>query len=559
MNNDPYRTLFVCSLRQETALSVGGTDDDGPWDMGLARDGEGRIVLAGRTLAGGLLATARTFLDVPNEVSRPFDDEGVAQTGEVAEPPSLWEVWNAHAWADGSFIKVTAEPATDPRTGAAHRQDTRATASGGLFELEVLPRGLRWRFCVDVRHPPAGRGQRAAAIAALALREWAWGRCWMGRRMARGLGWMTLEECKISVLPRTEECVDRWPTASCTDLDAVLTYIEHLEKNGATRFESLEGYLDQHKEHAGKTRPTRAYMHWPLRIGVEKYCPDPDDSNKSYGLDALSIGGHGTALLSAERIGRKHFLRASEQLWDKFKDAFLPDFSLAMDLSGGTASPLVPGSSIGGAIRHHLARLKRAGGEAVLDPVTRERYAVRNGSGAKIPQDAEAGADAVSALFGHIGKREEDKQAQPSKLLIRDAHAAGDNWQVALLEKVVLDEFRQSAFERNKFDRMAVLQGAWEFDVVQEIDWPAAGGSKAEARDASAWRSRMKEATALFRALLEAAKQRRIGFGGGEFRAYGHVPVTLREQEQVQWAPAGEAWADWTESETSAAATRELP
>ena len=31
----------------------------------------------------------------------------------------------------------------------------------------------------------------------LALQDWTRGRCWLGRGVARGLGWMTLDDCQV--------------------------------------------------------------------------------------------------------------------------------------------------------------------------------------------------------------------------------------------------------------------------------------------------------------------------------------------------------------------------
>lgn len=547
MNDNPYRTLFCCTLKQRSALSLGGTDETGPWDMGIARDGLGRIILPGRTLAGALLATARAFLQVPDTISRPFDEAGVARTGEIAEPPSLWAFWNGRCAS-------SAVPATAVRTGAAHRQDTRATSSGGLFDLEILPRGCEWRLVLDIRHPAAepGLGAQAAAIAALALREWERCRCWLGRRVARGLGWMSLVDCRIVVLPRTQSAVDAWPKSSCPDdLGKVFEYIEGLSRQPeAQGYSTLQTYLEQVPPPEAVHRPPmRAYVRWPLRVSVEAYQPG-GEQEKTYGLDALSIGGHGSTLLRAEDIGKNHWARAPEQCWDAFSEAFVPDFSLVMERCGNQDQPIVPGSAIAGALRHSLSRLQRAAGEPVLDPVAGRCYP---DSGNRPVTDK-----SIAPLFGYVEENDEAaipgakpqrrQDAESSALLIRDAHLEDGNWRVALLEKVALDEFTQGAWGGAKFDRMAVLEGAWRFEAVQEIDLEADAEPQAQLADA----------TRLFRAALEAAGRRRIGFGGGEFRAYGHVPLTA--EDQAQWALAGEDWKGWiTETASPSDATGDTP
>ena len=59
-----YRTLFVGVLEQETALSVGRSDDDTSLvDSPLCRDGSGALILRGQSLTGNLVATARKLVE----------------------------------------------------------------------------------------------------------------------------------------------------------------------------------------------------------------------------------------------------------------------------------------------------------------------------------------------------------------------------------------------------------------------------------------------------------------------------------------------------------------
>ncbi len=73
MTSTAYRTLFVGTLRQTTALSVGGRDQSSVTDAPLCRDGEQRFTLRGQTLAGALIATARRLGDVPAFISGEVD------------------------------------------------------------------------------------------------------------------------------------------------------------------------------------------------------------------------------------------------------------------------------------------------------------------------------------------------------------------------------------------------------------------------------------------------------------------------------------------------------
>jgi CRISPR/Cas system CSM-associated protein Csm3 (group 7 of RAMP superfamily) len=553
-----YRTLFLCTLRQETAFSFGGTDQQSLADMGLARDGDGCLVFRGSSLAGALLATARTFLTVHDEISR-----DAKKGSDLAQPTSLWHFDHAHPWRNGAPDK-TMVTLIESRAHSAHRHDTRTADGGGYFDQEILPRGVQWRFLLDVRHLPGNPapGRRAAAQAALALREWQRRRCWLGRHVARGLGWMQLEDCCIVELPRSEESIDAWPTARPSDLVERYDWVRQMSTmlGGATCLDSqnaLDDYLAQHgnESHAGPIEPTRAYVRWPLRIEVGEY--RPDGKGKGYGLDALSLLGHGGNVVEAASL-EKHFIRAHEQSWASFTGAYSPDNQLAMscDLAAATPAPVLPGSSIAGALRHHLARSLRAAGQAALDPVTGQHYGPRpasgttgearaNGNEAGVPGSRTATASVPSAdpsteLFGGLGEGR-----HPSRLLISDAHLAHDaeeTWRLALLEKVAIDEFRQSAFESAKFNRLAVLAGAWSLTMVQEIRSPLQD-DVAQPSNAEAWQSHVKQCTAPTRDLLSAAAMRRIGLGGGEFSAYGHVPIEC--DGQVEWAMAGMPWQAW--------------
>lgn len=556
-----YRTLFLCTLRQETAFSFGGTDQQSLTDMCLARDGDGRLVFRGSSLAGALLATARTFLTVHDEISRD------AKTGsDLAQPTSLWNFDHAHPWRNGAPDNSMAT-FIEARAHSAHRHDTRTADGGGYFDQEILPRGVQWRFLLDVRHLPGkpAPGRRAAAQAALALREWQRRRCWLGRHVARGLGWMQLEDCCIVELPRSEESIDAWPTAQPSDLVERYDWVRGLSTRlgGATCLDSqnsLDDYLtrDGNESHAGPIEPTRAYVRWPLRIEVGEYRPDGE--GKGYGLDALSLLGHGGNVVDAASL-EKHFIRAHEQSWASFAGAYSPDNQLAMSYDlAATPTPVLPGSSIAGALRHHLARNLRANGQAALDPVTGQHYGRRPASdttGAASPGGSTAAVSAgdtasgpanVSAnstdpsteLFGGLGEGR-----HPSRLLISDGHLAHDaekTWRLALLEKVAIDEFRQSAFESAKFNRLAVLAGAWSLTMVQEIR-SVSQDDRARPMSAEAWKAHVEQCAAPTRDLLSAAAGRRIGFGGGEFRAYGHVPMTCAGQ--VEWAMAGMPWQAW--------------
>lgn len=531
-----YRTIFMCTLEQRTALSNGGTDEDSPWDMPLTLDGEGQPVLRGRSLAGALVATARTFLDVPPEISICPEDLVEFGRGSAAHAPSLWEVWNGRLFTGGSF---TSSPPLEVRVGNAVRHDTRASASKALLDVEVLPRGGLWRFLLEVRHPSSGAGDAAAAVAALALSEWTYERCWLGRKVARGLGWCRLQQCEVLELPRTESAVDSWPDSSLRDLGATWKRLTELQsRKVAPQARTLSQCLNdaQFMRGAPRRSPVRAFVRWTLSLEAGPYIPEGTNESpgdRVYGLDAISVGGHDGAMVEAAEIGDEHLLRAGEQPWESFATAFDPDFMVATcPVSGGGLSrvePFVPGSAIAGAWRHPAARAARRDGEAVLDPSTGQRYG-RRGQ----PAPETIGLDSVTALFGHASSDAEQPASLASSLLVSDAHMAlsAKDWKMALLEKCSLSEFDQSALSGAKFNRTAVTDATWNFEVVQTIDLEENWEHESLART-------IGQAVAPMQSIIRAGELRRIGVGGGEFRGYGHGQLIVRACE---WSVAGQPW-----------------
>lgn len=532
----PYRTIFMCTLAQQTALSTGGTESDSPWDMPLALDGAGQPVLRGSTLAGALVATAETFLDVPEPVSLCGRD---LPADAVARAPSVWSFWHARVLSATVDAVATQAPTTAVRVGNAVRHDTRGSASGALLYIQTLPRGTRWRFLLEVLHDVEHAGPCPALIAALALREWRRSRCWLGRKVARGMGWMNLEACEVVELPRQSNAVDAWPDATLPTVDQAWVAVRDFEP--ATRFLSLDAYLKQAGA-APAPRPRRAYVQWSLQLHSGAYVPPPlqaqqgSGGDASYGLDALSVGAHGASTVSAGELKMANLLRAPQQQEAAYRKGFRPKSSLALCATAvgaaGLLEPFVPGSSVAGSWRHYLSRRARAAGQAVLDPSTGERYGRRDPGATAAPDHA------ITALFGQVLGAAQPGIAAPghaSALLISDAHLQpGKPWAMALLDKVALSEFDQSAFNGAKYDRLAVLQGTWKLTVVQEVD--------VVGLDERAMRERIEQQTAEMRTVLAAGAKRRISLGGGEFRGYGHLQLQVTS---CTWAPAGEDWKPW--------------
>lgn len=403
----PYRTLFVGTLVQESFLSVGGTDDpDTTVDSPLCRNGESRPTLRGTSLAGALVATLRRCL-------KPIPVPAAISGSDDGRQPSVWRFFNSHP-AGKHPSAYRQHVAIDERTGAA--------ATGALFNVETLPPGTRWPFLLEV---DTARDASAADHAREALGHWAAGRCLIGREVARGLGWMRLDDLREYRL--TDDQRDRWPCAR--KADRYPAYIE--ETFGACRHSVAA---------ASHPLPDWIELTGTLSAGEQ------DDG---WGIDSLSIGGHATEELAAS--WSDHYL-APDGMQDPAK-AFDPDFAIVTfetnDEHGKTARlPYIPGSSLRGPLRHALARLCRARGEDV---------------------------DLVKSLLGSLEKNA--KRVNSAKLLICDALPDADaEIRLAWMQHHAEDEFTGGAYGPAKFDRVAVMQGRFAWRMVLE---EASEGEKA--------------------------------------------------------------------------------
>ncbi|EGV32666.1 protein of unknown function DUF324 [Thiorhodococcus drewsii AZ1] len=403
----PYRTLFVGTLVQESFLSIGGSDDPtASVDSPFCLDGRNRPTLRGTGLAGALIATLRRMRPVPATISG-------SQNGRQ---PSVWRCFNSHPVASPSPV-VRQHVAIDARTGAA--------ATGMLFDLETLPPGTRWPFLLEVE---TDRDERAGDLARQVLSHWAAGRCLLGREVARGLGWMRLEGCQEYRL--TIEQAEQWPCARAAD-----RYPRYIEEQFSALASPVEATRD----------PFPRWCEISGTLSAGEYQPTwskEGETGGAWGLDSLSIGGHASDELAASWTER--FLAPDGMLDPGADGAFDPDFTVVtFKQSGGehTAErlPYIPGSSLRGSLRHALARLLRARGEI----------------------DEDTWPPLVRALFGTT--------KQSAKLLIRDAFPDLDEeLRLAWFQHHAEDEFAGSTYGSGKFDRVAVMTGCFRWKMVLE-------------------------------------------------------------------------------------------
>jgi len=384
--SSPYRTLFLGTLTQESFLSVGGIDDpDTTVDSPFCRNGQDRPTLRGSGLAGALIATLRRLKgSVPQSISGSKD----------GRQPSVWRFFTSHPAAP-TEAAYRQHVAIDQRTGAA--------ATGALFNVETLPPDTRWPFLLEV---DTFQNPQAAVLAREALAHWAAGRCLIGREVARGLGWMRLDDLREYELTTAD--IEAWP---CAKLAA--DYPSYIKK----KFSGND--VDATKE---------ALPGW-TEITGSVIAGERDDG---YGIDSLSIGGHASEELAADWDDR--FLAPDGMMTKAAEDAFDPDFAFVTLKRGDKRVPYIPGSSLRGPLRYTLARLLKARG---------------------------ADGGIVEILFG--------TSKLSAKLLIRDALPEDTPpLRLAWLQNHAEDEFAGGAYGSAKFDRVAVMQGRFAWKMVLE-------------------------------------------------------------------------------------------
>jgi CRISPR/Cas system CSM-associated protein Csm3 (group 7 of RAMP superfamily) len=488
--NKPYRTLFVGTLVQDSALSTGGIDTLSGVDDPLCRNGEDRFTLRGTTLAGALIATARTlYPKIPPEIC-------VDETNKPDKPsltPSVWRVYTSHP-ENNFYVEV--------RQGVGIHAQTGAAMDEALFDLETLPPDTRWPFLLEVDNWRANKlGVPAEQIAAAALLEWQRHRCWIGRSVARGLGWLHLENLKAYYL--NTEHVTLWPN-SFQPLKDVLKEIENKaienkeNENKVTVIEATQ--FSQHFNLQGDNfHPKKRYY---IEIQGHIHVGERDNG---YGLDALSVSGH-AANLGLSSWDGEHYLSPEGKSLQHCKNDFNPDNSIVMTCRNERYEPFIPGSSLRGVLRHALSRHLRRKGKNI--------HAPSDGIPEEIPKDI------VAQLFGSFSKSISKKKAKGAALLIRDAYLVKNgNWKAAWLQHHAEDEFSGGVYGTGKFDRVALLQAQFSLRMVIEAKTP---------RQAHLYYQRLKP-------ILELGEQSHLPLGGNQWRGLGWVKWQV-DQVSESWA-----------------------
>ncbi len=488
-----YMTLFVADLVQDSGLLIGGSDAiESQVNNLFCRDGRGRLTMRGRGTKGALVATTRKlFGRVQDFVSGVEAQYNRARPGSTPTLPedspeelaeSLWTVHTSHP--GGSVVRL------EYRESVGMRQDTKARAEGILRDFEATARGTTWPFLLEVR-TYADDGERAERLAAAALLEWSRGRLWMGKDVARGLGWLNLKNLRALRLPHSR--VLDWPDARYDDpimqarkLAPDSQWIGEADFGATFEIEAVESswrYVEIEAQ---------------LRTG-------PRDDG--YGLEALAVGGISPTELTEGRAGDWMAPRTARKGASIAALSSSAPFAESLPATGKAfAAPLIGGGSIRGAARQELSHAARRAGETIRDPNVYSRTVTDT-------------LDNIERSFGTI-----DTSA---KLLVRDAHAA-DPAQVAwaVVQHHAEDQFSAGVFSGSKFDRAAVFGGEFDLRIVLETK-----NAEVEAHFLEVQLPR----------LLEIGRGGFLELGAGKTRGYGGAPW---HGVRVRTARAGQDWQE---------------
>ena len=481
MQKSNYRTLFTGVLVQESSLSAGGRQED-PAESGsiICRDGTGLPTLRGTTFAGAMLDNARKLgFEIPRYIaSHPSDMD---KSTPLAD--SLWRVFNSHPTQD--YV--------EHRIGVGIRQDTGAGAEGRLFEVETLPIGTQWNLLLEIKNTDSEEGHFAEKLAAAVLLEWQKGRCWIGRNVARGMGWMRLTELKC--LRLTTDHALLWPDSESKPEDKIEELLQ--EHN----IEILESEAIARKYQSERTNNSWTYVeiNGTLKAG---------QSQDGYGLDAVSIGAHSDIIGAIKTTN--NFLFPQGEKEEEYKKDFDIDKPIAMTAyPDDSIKPFIPGSGLRGPLRHALSRWLRSNEKRVYDP---------NDSEIKLDENEETDDEMIS-LFGKLGKG--------SRILVRDAYLKEPyEWKGAFVHGHAEDEFAQSTYKTNKFTKLLLVQAKFEWKMLIEIP-PDENGDQ------------IADKLRYFKALAESGH---LPVGSGKWQGLGWPTWEISSIVKARAGEDGETW-----------------
>jgi CRISPR/Cas system CSM-associated protein Csm3 (group 7 of RAMP superfamily) len=181
------RLLITGTLVTRTPIHVGAYGDSLESDLPLARDGKNRFYVPGTSLAGVVREwTHRNLPEAEDTLSILFGSEKRDREVDTKHAASLWIFEDMPV--EGALMEIRDGVSIDRTFGTAIDQRK--------FDRAVLPRGTRLPLCMTLELT-AGCAPAAKQIAAYVIEALEAGRIPLGASKTRGLGRVTLKDCRI--------------------------------------------------------------------------------------------------------------------------------------------------------------------------------------------------------------------------------------------------------------------------------------------------------------------------------------------------------------------------
>ncbi len=325
-------TTLTAAARAASPVHIGGWAAAPGADAALARDGRGRLVLPGSSLAGAL----RAALDQPWQPPPPGR---VARSASLTPAEKIWGAADLEGAGASRVVVRDAMVSTAPervgrRDGVAIDRAWGSTAEGLLYGRELLPAGATLRLALEIHSTKASEtadlellGRIAAALAdGLPV----------GARTSRGLGLLTARADEIEATQVRYDSPRRyWETARAPAPVA----LPAVASNGTGALYVEVHWTPRGPIGVGSGQATPSVAHLPL---AEAH---PDYPSR------LRLVLPGTAIAGALRTRAELICRTvrGQDPPEKFADQ-LSGASLAAVLFGHTAG--VPGSAASPLVVH---------------------------------------------------------------------------------------------------------------------------------------------------------------------------------------------------------------
>ena len=187
--------IEVCAeLVADTPLRIGSARSTSDIDLTVLRDGRGRVLVPGDSLAGAMRAWASTA----------FRNEGTERENRLVNQLFGQAVGGGSERLANAGLVTVSDAAVDAtveaRTGVGIDRATGAAAPEVFYSFEVIPRGIRLPLHIEVELPweETNRSKVRAALGSL-LQALGNGEISVGGMRARGLGEVHLDIEKLNI------------------------------------------------------------------------------------------------------------------------------------------------------------------------------------------------------------------------------------------------------------------------------------------------------------------------------------------------------------------------